>query len=500
MTKLAVVYTRASQNLYAPLVTVEVHISNGLPSLTIVGLPETAVKESKERVRSALINSQFEFPSRRITVNLAPADLPKEGGSFDLPIAIGILAASGQISNADLNEYEFAGELALSGKLREISGSLPLALAVKKANRKLVLPCSNAGDAALVKDFEIYPAANLLQVCKHLMTAEKLPAYYRADISQNFEYSLDLADIKGQYLAKRALEIAAAGSHNILLFGPPGTGKTLLANRLPSILPPLNEAQAIEVASLASIRNLPNIAKQFYQAPFRHPHHSASSVAIVGGGHSPKPGEISLAHYGVLFLDELPEFNRKVLEALREPLENGSITLSRARSQIEFPAKFQLIAAMNPCPCGYLGSKQKSCQCSAFQVQAYRNKISGPLLDRIDMRVEVAELPIGSLSKPVAAETSALVRKRVEKAREIQLARQGMLNNALGPNQITQHCSLTSAELKFLDQAILTLKLSARAYHRILKLSRSIADLAGDAKIGHQHLTEALSYRKLERL
>jgi len=499
VTGLAIVHTRATQGLYAPLVTVEVHISNGLPSLSIVGLPETAVKESKDRVRSALLNSQFEFPAQRITINLAPADLPKESGRFDLPIAMGILAASKQIPLSTLQDYEFAGELALSGELRSIAGSLPLALAVKSANHKLILPRDNAQEAGLVKDLLIYPATTLLAACHHLLGKQSISPFIQNDIAPSFYHNLDFAEVKGQHHAKRALEIAAAGRHNLLMYGPPGTGKTMLASRLPGILPPLTEQQAIEVASLASIRHIPINIQNFYQPPFRHPHHSASSVALVGGGNIPKPGEISLAHHGVLFLDELPEFERRVLEALREPLENGKITLSRAHSQAEFPANFQLIAAMNPCPCGYLGSRHSTCRCSTLLLQRYQSKISGPILDRIDLHIEVLELSAEALSMPsVLCESSAIVQNRVKNAQEKQIARQGMLNYALSGKHILQYCKLDSANRRFLDQAMTNLHLSARAYHRILKVARSIADLAGDDKILHNHLTESLSYRKRE--
>lgn len=375
---LAVVYTRAQLGIDAPLVTVEAHLSNGLPSLSIVGLPETAVKESKDRVRSALINSHFEFPARRITINLAPADLPKEGGRYDLAIALGILAASGQIPEESLENTEFLGELALSGDLRHIKGSLPASMACGASGRSLVVPASNAGEAALCRETCVYLANTLLQVCAHLHSREAL---VRAEFESPEVFSSypDLADVKGQAQAKRALEVAAAGEHNLLFYGPPGTGKTMLASRLPGVLPALREAEALEAAAVASVAN-GEVPDNWLRRPFRSPHHTASAVAMVGGGSSPKPGEISLAHRGVLFLDELPEFQRQVLEVLREPLESGQICISRANAQVEFPARFQLIAAMNPCPCGYLGSGDDRCHCSPDQVLRYRRKISGPLL------------------------------------------------------------------------------------------------------------------------
>ncbi|MCU7810276.1 MAG: YifB family Mg chelatase-like AAA ATPase, partial [Candidatus Thiodiazotropha sp. (ex Notomyrtea botanica)] len=386
---LAILYSRAQEGIQAPLVTVEIHLANGLPALSIVGLPEMAVRESKDRVRGALTNSQFEFPARRITINLAPADLPKEGGRFDLPIGLGILAASGQLPKATLENYEFAGELALSGELRPVTGILPAALAAREAGRTLIVPRQNADEAALVADLNLHCADHLLEVCAHLNGTSLLPTIRknsRPTVSGHQPY---LAEVKGQHQAKRALEIAAAGGHALLFIGPPGTGKSMLATRLPGILPEMSEDEALESAAIASITNRPFQPERWLQRPFRSPHHTASAVALVGGGSKPRPGEISLAHNGVLFLDELPEFERHVLEVLREPMENGWITISRATQQAEYPARFQLIAAMNPCPCGYLGDGSERCRCSIEQIKRYRNRISGPLLDRIDMHVEV---------------------------------------------------------------------------------------------------------------
>ncbi len=386
---LAIVYSRGRSGINAPLVTIEVHITNGLPSLSIVGLPETAVKESKDRVRGAIINSHFEFPIQRITVNLAPADLPKEGGRFDLAIALGILAASEQIPKKPLSQYECVGELSLSGELRPIIGSLPVAIHTRDAGRKLILPQDNAAEAALIEHTSLFAANSLLEVCAHI-AGQKTLDLFTANIAQSQNKpTVDFSDVQGQFHVKRALEIAATGAHNLIMLGPPGTGKSMLASRLPTIMPPLNEQQAQESAAISSISDIGLDVSQWLTPPFRAPHHTASAAALVGGGSNPKPGEISLAHNGTLFLDELPEFDRKVLEVLREPLETGHITISRANRQADFPAKFQLIAAMNPCPCGYLGDPSGRCHCTADQVSKYRAKISGPLLDRIDMHLEV---------------------------------------------------------------------------------------------------------------
>jgi magnesium chelatase family protein len=500
---LAVVYSRAQAGIGAPEVVVEAHLSNGLPGLSIVGLPETAVKESKDRVRSALLNARFEFPLRRITINLAPADLPKEGGRFDLPIAIGILGASGQVPEGGLSGYEFFGELALTGELRSVRGILPAALKARAAGRTLVVPRDNAAEATLVDGVHVLAAAHLLEVCAHLQ-GSRLLAYSLPDASFHqvrAEPELDLADVKGQHHAKRALEIAAAGAHSLLMIGPPGTGKTMLASRLPGILPPLGDKEATETAAIYSISALGFSAEQWRRRPFRAPHHTASAVAIVGGGSQAGPGEISLAHNGVLFLDELPEFDRRVLEVLREPLESGQIVISRAARQAEFPARFQLVAAMNPCPCGYLGDASGRCRCTVEQVSRYRLRLSGPLLDRIDMHVEVPRVPRDALAGGPGAsgESSSRVQARVAAARTHQAERAGRPNAALGPKQVERFCRLGTAERRLLDQAIDRLQLSARAYHRILKLARTIADLAASSEIEADHLMEAVQYRRLDR-
>lgn len=496
---LATTHTRARVGVEAPPVTVETHLSNGLPSLSIVGLPETAVKESKDRVRSALMTAGFDFPARRITINLAPADLPKEGSRFDLAIAIGILAASGQIPPASLETVEFLGELSLDGQLRPVQGILPAVLAAQQAGRGLILPRANAAEAALAGADDIRAATHLLAVCAHLRREEKLPEVVPVPATQPSLAALpDLADVQGQAVPKRALEVAAAGNHNLLFFGTPGTGKSMLASRLPGILPPLENNHALEVAAVHSVAGRALSPERWLNPPYRAPHHTASAVALVGGGSTPRPGEISLAHRGVLFLDELPEFDRKVLEVLREPMESGHVVISRASSQVTYPACFQVVAAMNPCPCGYQGHPSIACQCTPAQVARYQSKLSGPLLDRFDLHVQV---PVQSgdvlLRRPERGEGSAQVRERVLEARERQRAR-GSLNSALTGEALFEHCALDNASCSMLETAMDRFGLSGRAMHRIMRVARTLADLAGSERLAREHLVEALGYRALD--
>ncbi len=488
----AKIYTRGLLGLHAPLIEVEVHVSQGLPSLTIVGLPEAAVRESKDRVRSAIINSGFQFPTKRLTINLAPADLPKDGSRLDLPIALGILIASGQIPENVTDNLEFIGELALDGQLRPITGILSIAIACQQLGHQLILPEQNAEQASQLPHFEVFAAQHLKDVCDHLSHQQPIQQYQASHSAAPDQYKFDLADVKGQLRPRRALEIAAAGGHSLLFKGPPGTGKTLLASRLASILPPLDAQENLQVASIYSVSNT---SHPFGQRPFRAPHHTASAVALVGGGSHPKPGEITLAHLGVLFLDELPEFDRKVLEVLRQPLESKEIVISRASRQITFPANFQLIAAMNPCPCGYAFNQDIRCQCSADAIKRYQNRISGPLLDRIDLHLDVPPLQVHELQDTTPVENSQTVRERVIQAYNLQINRQQCLNHALSPKQLEQFAPLDTQAQKIMEMAQQRLNLSARAYHRVLRVARSIADLSQHSEIQSQHLTEALSYR-----
>mgnify|MGYP003585361641 FL=1 len=492
---LALIHTRALDGLQAPSVVVEVHVANGLPAFSLVGLADAEVREARDRVRAALLSSGFEFPARRITVNLAPADLPKDSGRFDLPIALGLLAASGQLPAQHLQDYEFAGELSLTGSLRPVRGALALALASHKAGRTLILPEASGSEAALAEGASVRVAHTLREVCNHLMGDDALPRPKQPDLLHRNNYP-DLADVKGQAQARRALEIAATGGHALLMLGPPGTGKSMLATRLPGIMPPLNDDDARTSAGILSLAGLFN-PEQFGERPFRAPHHSASPAAVIGGGSQAMPGEISLATGGVLFLDELPEFDRRVLESLREPLETGEVHIARANRRATYPAAFQLVAAMNPCPCGYQGHPTRACRCTPEQIQRYRNRLSGPLLDRIDLCIEVPALSAADLAQSGQGETSAEVRDRVMAAWNIALRRQGSVNARLEGKPLETHAILDAAGQHLLNQAVSRLGLSARAYHRLLRVARSIADLAGSELISAAHIAEAIQFRQL---
>ena len=499
---IATVYSRAQTGMAAPLVSVEVHLSNGLPNFSIVGLPETAVRESKDRVRAAIINSNFEFPARRITVNLAPAELPKQGGRFDLPIALGLLIASKQLDQDLIQDYEFLGELSLSGELRKTIGILPAAHACQRIGSKLITSVENQEELIPINHKTYFCASHLLDVCAHLNRINILASEPSVTHKQQNIMHTSMSDVYGQRRAKRALSIAAAGQHHVLMIGSPGSGKTMLASRFPSLLSPLNETEMLETCSVYSIANVSGQQRHPQSRPFRSPHHTVSAVGLAGGGSNPQPGEISLAHNGVLFLDEFTEFDRRALEILREPLETGMITISRAAAQVEFPARFQLIAAMNPCPNGCDINEYGQCECTSQQLKRYRNKISAPLLDRIDLQVSVPKLPTRTLfnSESAHSEDWQQIQTNIDNARMLQIDRQGKPNALLEGKQMQQVCQLPQDGKTKILEMLERLNISARVFHRILKTARTIADLEQASHISQKHISEAMSYRQFDRL
>jgi magnesium chelatase family protein len=496
---LATILSRTQQGLDAPLVRVEVDSSGGLPTFSIVGLPEAVVKESKDRVRAAIANCGFEFPVGRITVNLAPADLPKEGGRFDLPIAVGILVASAKLPQSGFDGTELYGELSLGGTIHGIRGALPTALAATREGNALIVPTRNVAETALVRSGRIYHASRLLEVCSHARGFERLPIVVESRNATGRMAVPELADVRGQPRARRALEIAAAGRHSLLMIGPPGAGKSMLAQRLPGLLPPMSEEEALEAAAVRSLTTRGFRVDDWRRRPYRSPHHTVSGIALVGGGAHPRPGEISLAHNGVLFLDELPEFDRHALETLREPLETGQILISRNARQAEFPARFQLVAAMNPCPCGHLGDPAAQCRCPSERIEAYRSRVSGPLLDRIDLHVEVPRLPAAELRGIARSDSTEVVAERVAAAHHRQLVRQGRPNATLSAAELSAILRVEHEATTLLERASEKLGLSARAYHRILRVALTIADLAADASVKSSHVAEAITWRQFDR-